>query len=606
LAAGEDDMAVRFWAVSAGLLVVTQLAGLAAAPLGLPSNLDVSPVFQPFLDRMWQSSPTFRHQCRRLGRETGVRVTVLVEDRPGRALSLHARTVLARQGGLLVSARVYLKPGLDAAELIAHEIEHILEQLDGVDLKTQAGGGAVWKTDDGAFETRRAIEAGQRVAQELRMGPDAKKASYKKADSSTDLMMTVMQKDVDATPLSPRSSRVSGNGRFVVFTSSARLVDADRNQFQDVYVLNLATAEYTLESAGPGQLPSNNESLNPGISRNGRFVVFESAAGNLTGTPFLPGTFHVFLRDRTSGATRLLTTNASGQAANSASGNPAIDADATAVVFESSATDLIATPGDVRHSVGIYLIQLASGRRTRLDVRKDGGQLAGWSMSPSISADGRYVAFVSTNDLTCGLSSACIPEPLDKNGVADIYICDTQTNIVRRITRSYDAGDPDGPSYDPAISGDGRHVAFVSEASNLTRDSIRRASHIYVHDLATGITELVSRTTTGRPANGASLRPALSHDGSRIAFQSLACNLVCERKCHEEARDINLLWDVFVYDRSLGETTWVSRDIDGAWMDNSRTPSLDDAGHVIAFGSSHPIDAGDEGRDEDVYVYRVR
>ena len=80
--------------------------------------------------------------------------TVLIENRPGRSLSLHARTVLAHQGGTLVSARVYLKPGLDAAELIAHEVEHILEQLDGVDLKTQAG--AVWKTDDGAFETRHA------------------------------------------------------------------------------------------------------------------------------------------------------------------------------------------------------------------------------------------------------------------------------------------------------------------------------------------------------------------------------------------------------------------------------------------------------------------
>ena len=113
----------------------------------------------------------------------------------------------------------------------------------------------------------------------------------------------------------------------------------------------------------------------------------------------------------------------------------------------------------------------------------------------------------------------------------------TSTFVTRRRTLrgaspgASAGGDSDGPSYHPAISGDGRYVAFVSEASNLTRDSSSRAAQIFVHDLVTGITELVSRTPNGRPANGASLRPALSHDGSRVAFQSLACNLICEGKC---------------------------------------------------------------------------
>jgi Tol biopolymer transport system component len=207
--------------------------------------------------------------------------------------------------------------------------------------------------------------------------------------------------------------------------------------------------------------------------------------------------------------------------------------------------------------------------------------------------------------LTCVPAAPC-GEPSDKNGIADIYLRDTEANVSRRLTRSYTGGDPDGPSYDPAVSGDGRHVAFVSEASNLTGNSIRRAPHIYVHDLATGITELVSRTPSGGPANGASLRPALSHDGSRVAFQSLACNLVCEGKCRDEEPDINLLWDVFVQDRSTRRTTRVSTEVGQAWMDDSRAPSLDDAGHVIAFGSRHPINRRDQGDDEDLYVYRVR
>ena len=133
---------------------------------------------------------------------------------------------------------------------------------------------------------------------------------------------------------------MSGSGRYVVFVSSAQLVEADRNQFGDVYVLDLATGECTLESVGPGGSPGNGESLSPDISRDGRYVVFESAAGNLLDTQVLPGIFRVFLRDREKGVTRLLSANANSEPANGTSGNPAINADGTAVVFESTATDL--------------------------------------------------------------------------------------------------------------------------------------------------------------------------------------------------------------------------------------------------------------------------
>ncbi len=179
---------------------------------------------------------------------------------------------------------------------------------------------------------------------------------------------------------------------------------------------------------------------------------------------------------------------------------------------------------------GIYLVQIASGQRTRLDLTSAGGRGADQSMSPAISGDGRFVAFVSRADLMCTKAQACVTEPSDTNDVADIYLRDTLTDITRRITRSYAGGDLDGPSYDPAISSDGRHVAFVSEAQNLTRASRSRAAHIYVHDLVTGITELVSRTPSGRPANGASLRPAISHDGGTVAFQSLGVQSYLRRQ----------------------------------------------------------------------------
>ena len=282
-----------------------------------------------------------------------------------------------------------------------------------------------------------------------------------------------------------RSARVSGSGRYVVFVSSAQLVEADRNQLGDVYVLDLATGECALESVGPGGSPGNGESLSPDISRDGRYVVFESAAGNLLDTPLRPGIFNVFLRDREKGVTRLLSANANGEPANGPSSSPAINADGTAVVFESTATDLLEAVDTIGSSVGVYVIWLASGVRTRLDLTSAGGRPAGQSMSPSISADGRFIAFVSKADLTCGEASPCVIEPSDRNGLADIYLRDTQTNTTRRITRSYAGGDPDGPSYHPVISGDGHYVAFVSEASNLTRDSTSRTAQIFAHDLVT-------------------------------------------------------------------------------------------------------------------------
>ena len=131
-----------------------------------PSNLIAASVFQPFLDRMWRSSPTFNRQCRRLVAAPRLKVVLHLEE-PQRRPSFYARTVLRRQDGVLVAADVFLSPTPDAAERIAHEVEHVLEQLDGVDLEAQAGSGNVWKREDGAFETRRATEAGRRVAREV-------------------------------------------------------------------------------------------------------------------------------------------------------------------------------------------------------------------------------------------------------------------------------------------------------------------------------------------------------------------------------------------------------------------------------------------------------
>jgi len=170
--------------VTCTVVVVSCAVGLALgrdqssnlADAALPPNLSAAAVFKPPLERMVRMSPTFRSQCKRLGAAPSVRVQLRLED-PQRRPSFRARTVLARDKGVVVAANVFLYPSPDIVELIAHEIEHVIESLDGVDLEVHVGSGNVWKREDGAFETRRATESGQRVAREVRERSNANENS---------------------------------------------------------------------------------------------------------------------------------------------------------------------------------------------------------------------------------------------------------------------------------------------------------------------------------------------------------------------------------------------------------------------------------------------
>jgi Tol biopolymer transport system component len=418
--------------------------------------------------------------------------------------------------------------------------------------------------------------------------------------------VTIAQRDGQAGHVDAPSARVSARGRHVVFASYARLVPQDTNRVRDVYVFDLSTGRLTLESPGVRGTVANGESSSPGISGDGRYVVFVSSAGNLAETQVPPGMPRVFLRDRETETTRLLATSAIGDPANGYSSNPAISADGTTIVFESAATDLVDGAHVAGNTVGVYLIRRASGVSVRLNVSSAGQVPAGQSVSPTVSADGRYVAFMSRADLTCAGEPTCPREPPDRNGVADVYLRDTATNTTTRVSRGHSGRDPDGPSYDPAVSGDGRYVAFVSEASNLTSDSSKHAANVYVRDMVTGVTELVSRNARGRQANGPSIHPAVSHDGSMVAFQSLASDFLCKDQCQNGQRDINLVSDVFVHDRRTRRTIRASADDGEEWMEGSRAPSLDETGLVVVFASRHPLNEQDEAHDEDLYIRLAR
>lgn len=149
------------FAVAAPLLVARMAS--ATCESSLPSNIDAG-MLQSTIIALLQRSPTFQQQCRRIAAVRFLRITLQV----GKAVDAGAmaQTVITRYDAGAIRAEVTLRFSEDYLLLLAHEFEHILEQVDGVDLRDEAASGRAWRTASGAWETRRAFNAGMRVRQE--------------------------------------------------------------------------------------------------------------------------------------------------------------------------------------------------------------------------------------------------------------------------------------------------------------------------------------------------------------------------------------------------------------------------------------------------------
>src|SRR3989441_6808558 len=163
--------------------------------------------------------------------------------------------------------------------------------------------------------------------------------------------------------------------------------------------------------------------------------------------------------------------------------------------------------------------------------------LIGFAFPPALSADGRFIAFVSlATSLVAG----------DTNGATDVFVRDRQTGTTERVSVASGGTQSNAASLGSALSADGRLVAFQSDATNLAPGDTNGATDVFVRDRQTGMTERVSVASDGTQANNISSYPALSADGRFVAFQSDATNLV--------AGDTNGATDVFVHDRQTGTT----------------------------------------------------
>jgi Tol biopolymer transport system component len=380
---------------------------------------------------------------------------------------------------------------------------------------------------------------------------------------------------------------ISADGRYVAFESvSTNLVAGDTNGHRDVFLHDRHSGTTERVSVSSGGVQGNADSYSPSISADGRFVAFYSYSTNLVADD-TNGFEDVFVRDRLNGTTELVSVSSGGELGNNESYRPSISANGRFVAFTSDATNLVA--GDTNGEGDIFVRDRQSGTTERVSVSSDGTEANSYSDLPAISADGRYVAFYD-------FASNLVPG--DMNGQPDIFVRDRQSQTTERVSVSSSGVEGNSYSFSPSISADGRYVAFNSDATNLVPGDTNGFWDVFVHDRQTGTTERVSVSSSGTQGDSLTFWPSISADGRFVAFASGATNLV--------PGDTNGDEDVFVHDRQTGTTERVSISNTGA-QGNGNTSEhgnlISADGRCVAFTSeSSNLVMDDTNNWEDVFV----
>ena len=415
-----------------------------------------------------------------------------------------------------------------------------------------------------------------------------------------------------------REPALSADGRFVALTSFAgNLVPGDTNDNGDVFVHDRVTGDTVRASAGAAGIQGASDSFAPALSADGRFVAFESNADHLVPDD-ANGVADIFVHDRLTGDTERVGPGIDPANASGLAGGPSLSADGRFVAFESdvefSRTIFVhdRLTGDTEQiGPGFAPALSADGRfvafvdffgavffdvfvhdRLSGDTERVSNSIGGdpqcdfflLPFFPALSADGRFVAFYSDSEnLTC------------HSGGGDTFVHDRLTGETERVSVGNNPAFLSGP----ALSADGRFVAFQSFASDLVPGDTNDRSDIFVYDRLTGTTERMSVAADGTQGDGSSNTPALSADGRFVAFESLATNLV--------PGDTNDRGDVFLHDRVTGDTVRVSVATDGTQANGDflslDAPALSANGRVIAFGSAASnLVPGDGLSNADIFV----
>ena len=369
---------------------------------------------------------------------------------------------------------------------------------------------------------------------------------------------------------------INSDGSLVAFVSQSTNFVTGVSGMQ-IYVHNRQTNQIEVVSRDSNSSVINEGggvSSGPSISSDGQFVAFVSLSANLvTGVSGQ----QIYVRDRQAGQTTVVSKSSAGIIGDGVSSAPAISADGRFVSFVSASTNLVTSVSGTQ----IYVHDRQTGQTTL--VSKDNAVSPipgnGVSATPAISSDGQLVAFTS---LSTNLGAA--------GGNQQIYVHDRlagANGTTSLVSRDGTGTAGDGNSSTPSISGDGRFVAFMSLATNLVTSV--SGQQIYLHDRNTGpngTNSLVSHDNNGSPAqgNGTSSVPSISSNGQVITFASVSTNLLSPAPAASGQQ-------IYSHDRlagANGTTSLVSKDnsvIPLAGLGTSDTPSMNSDGGFVAFFS---------------------
>ncbi len=372
------------------------------------------------------------------------------------------------------------------------------------------------------------------------------------------------------------SSAMSANGRYVVFTSEAsNLVAGDTNGVSDVFVRDLVSGTTRRVSVSSADRQADAESLGGvAITPTGRYVAFTSTASNLVAHD-TNGNRDVFVRDLAHGTTRRVSLTDTDRQGRLGGDAPAISADGRFVAFLSYSGNLV--PRDTNGHADVFVRDRSRGTTRRVSVTSAEKQVYLGGAAPAISAGGRYVAFVSdSRSLVAG----------DTNKARDVFLRDRSRGTTHRVSLTSAEGQLSSYSHGPpSLSGGGRYVAFLN------------GGNVLVRDRAAGTTEEVSvgngTSGGGRDSDSAPVR--ISGDGRYVVFTSFSALV---------AGDANLRDDVFVRDRVARTLERVSVSSAGTeGHGHSRTGSISDDGRLVTFSSAAPdLVLGDTNAADDQFT----
>ena len=332
-------------------------------------------------------------------------------------------------------------------------------------------------------------------------------------------------------------------------------------------------------------IQANGNSEEPSISSDGAIVAFISEATNLV--PLDTNDVQdVFVHDRDTGITERVSITSAGIQGDDDAFTLSLSSNGSFVAFGSFATNLVG--GDTNDVIDVFVHDRDSGTTERVSIASAGTQANDESFSPAISSTGRYVAFRS--DATNLVAN-------DTNNNSDIFVRDRTLGVTRRVSVASDGSQANGDSILPAISSDGRFVAFSSEASNLVAGDTNNKADIFVHDRQNDTTVLIVGPAEFNTASGIFIvAPSISPDGDFVGFRSNAADLV--------PGDTNNSFDTFLIDRgtAIAERSSVSTSEVEGNSDSSR-PSISSNNRFVIFSSiATNLVSEDTNGFEDVFV----